>query len=227
MRHYLLVLYATGTLLVASSAKADVFGGDDLILGEILTNAAQQLVQLEQLVSAGQDSLGLMQQVNQGLSEVLSVAGTLGATDPGLFREIQSIQAAQSMMNQVYGTAVASRDQTLQGHADQAAAEAIVMGNGLYQYAGSIDKVGESVKTQSQGASPKGAERLTAQSMGVMIEVMNQSLRTQATGLKLQAEQVALQNHKDKDYTAQVQTATSALDTAMSTTQPAFALPRF
>lgn len=54
------------------------------------------------------------------------------------------------------------------------------------------------IKDYARDVSPLGAERLTAQSMGVLIHVLNQVLRTNAALLKVHSEQLALQNRKEK-----------------------------
>ena len=61
-----------------------------------------------------------------------------------------------------------------------------------------VDPEAERIKDYSKVVSPQGAERLTAESLGVLIHVLNQVLRTNAAMLKLQGEQLALQNKKEK-----------------------------
>jgi hypothetical protein len=59
-----------------------------------------------------------------------------------------------------------------------------------------------------------------------MLHVMNQSLRAQATGLKLQAQSMAIQNRKDKVYSDQVRSTSDKLNAAMTSMRPEFKFPR-
>jgi hypothetical protein len=60
-----------------------------------------------------------------------------------------------------------------------------------------------------------------------MLHVMSQSLRAQATGLKLQAQSMALQNKKEKDMTKHFLESSKTLKTALKNQNPTFELPRF
>lgn len=214
-------------LLTPQQSMADIFGGDVVILSQILANAVQQLIQLRQILSTGGDSLALMQDVNRGLSDALGVINSLGnIRDPGLYHELLKAQDALRYLNSIYGTIVDSSETRVQQHTDQTVAEAISMNNAIYSYTDEIDKIGEQIKRNSNLSSPKGAQKLTAQSLGVLLHVMNQSLRAQATGLKIQAQAMAIQNRKDKVYADQIHSTTNNLNAAMSSINPEFKFPR-
>jgi hypothetical protein len=103
----------------------------------------------------------------------------------------------------------------------------VTLNNSIYSYSRDIDAIGEEIKSDSHSVSPGGAQKLTAQSLGVMLHVMNASLRAQATSLKLQAEFLALQNHKDKEASRETSEASRSLKTAIETQPPKFETPRF
>ena len=64
------------------------------------------------------------------------------------------------------------------------------MNNSIYDYTAQLDKIGEEIKQYSHAVSPGGAQKLTAQSLGVVVHVMNEQLRATATGLKMQAQTI-------------------------------------
>jgi hypothetical protein len=211
-----------------NTARCDLFGGDVAVLVNILANAVQQLAQLRSIVSNGQDALQLAKDINKGINDSLSLMSTVSPdTAPGLYsnwqKGNQSLQAVQS----IYGTVVPSKDARVQQDADLSVAEAVTLNNSIYGYTAEIDSIGEQVKASSHTASPAGAQKLTAETLGVMLHVMNQSLRAQATGLKLQAQALAIQNHKDKDGSRQLVADTDSLTTAMKTEPMKFGIPRF
>jgi hypothetical protein len=222
-----LAITACGWAGTGSMARADWFGGDLLILSEILVNALQQLVQLQQILSTGRENIELLEEINRGLNDVLGIAKSSGERiDPGLYGDLKSREQVAGYMQSEYGPTPDSSDAKVQDHSDRVVAEAISLNNDIYAYAKEVDSIGDEIKRSSAVASPKGAQRLTVESLGVMLHVMNQSLRTQATGLKIQAQTMAAQNRKDKQFSAQVRTTSTQLHAAMGQTNPAFKLPR-
>lgn len=101
------------------------------------------------------------------------------------------------------------------------------LNNSIYDYTKQIDQIGEQVKVYSHQVSPGGAQKLTAQTMGVLLHVMNTSLRAQATGLKLQAQNTAIQNKKDKEFTRNTLKITDDLQAAMKAQKTELQMPRF
>lgn len=208
--------------------RADVFGGDVLVLTQILANALQQLAQLRSLLNNGRDSLNLIRDINNGINDSLNLIHTISPNqDPGLYRDWQRVSDALNHIETEYGIVIDSKDQKVQKDADQSVAEAISLNNNIYKYTAQIDQIGEAIKSQSHVVSPGGAAKLTAESLGVMLNLQNEMLRTQATGLKLQAQNLALQNRKDKERTRQMVEGADKLDSALKTQQPKFELPRF
>ena len=205
-----------------------MFGGDDVILGEILTQTIEQLNQMRQIFQAGSDQLGLLREINRGLNDSLRLFRTTNPnTDPGIFRDWSRPADANRGVTDLYGDVVPSKDSRVQTSTDQSVAEAVTLNNSIYSYTRDIDAIGEEIKSDSHSVSPGGAQKLTAQSLGVMLHVMNASLRAQATSLKLQAEFLALQNHKDKEASRETSEASASLKTAIETQPPKFETPRF
>lgn len=209
-------------------AEADMFGGDVVILVQILANAVQQLIQLKQLLGTGKDTLGLLEDINHGINDSLNLIRTVSPnTDPGIYRDLVKVQDALQKFQSVYGAVVPSLDAGVQQETDQNVAEAVALNNSIYSYTREIDEIGEQVKRYSHSTSPGGAQKLTAQTLGVMLTVMNTQLRAQATGLKLQAQNLALGNKKDKEETRHLLDVTHTLKTAMKTEKSDFLVPRF
>ena len=214
--------------LTAPPARADMFGGDVVVLVQILANALKQLIELKNIVDNGRDNLDLLREINRGINDSLSMIRTVSPdSDPGLYKDWENAPGALAQIEAIYGAPVESRDQHVQRDTDESVAEAVSFNNSIYKYTNSIDEIGELIKQQSHVVSPGGAAKLTAQSMGVMIHIQNESLRAQATGLKLQAQALMLQNRKDKERTRQMVAGADNLQTALATQKPKFTLPRF
>lgn len=209
-------------------SRASMFGEETAVLIEILANAIKQLHELQSIVNAGQDTLGLLQDINKGINDSMALLDTIGPhVNPGLYGELVKIQDAVQKVQSVYGMVAPSPDSTVQKDTDQGVAEAISLNSSIYAYTKDIDAIGEKIKDYSHAVSPGGAQKLTAQTLGIMLHVMNQSLRAQATGLKLQAQNLAIQNKKDKEQTKHWISVADTMKTAMKSEKARFDLPRF
>ncbi len=207
---------------------ADLFGGDVAVLVQILAKTIQELVELQKILKNGRDTLGLLQDINRGINDSLRVIHTIAPhIDPGTYGKLLKVEDAVAHLKSAYGIIVESPEGQTQTETDQVVAEAISMNNELYVYAGDLDKVGENIKEYSHDVSPGGAAKLTAQSLGVMIHVMNQQLRATATSLKLSAQTLAVQNKREKQQTAQYLEQANILVQNMKTEDAKFEFPRF
>lgn len=215
-------------LFTSQTARADLWGGDVVVLMQILQNAIQQLAQLQQVLRTGQDTLGLLRDINRGINDSLNLARTISPNlDPGIYKDWQTVQTALGQLEAIYGVADSSLNQRVYKDTDQNVAEAVQLNNSIFEYTKEIDAIGEAVKLASHEVSPGGAQKLTAQTLGVILHVMNQSLRSQGTGLKLQAQAMALQNKKEKDSTRDYLANANILKNAMKSQKTEFKVPRF
>jgi hypothetical protein len=215
-------------MLFVSPARADMFGGDVAMLAQILLNAIQQLAQLKSIVDNGKDNIELLRDINRGINDSLALIRTVSPnSDPGLYKDWEKVSDALTKVEDIYGIAVPSKDLPVQRDTDQSVAEAVSLNNSIYKYTKEIDEIGELIKAESHSVSPGGAAKLTAQSLGVMLNVQNQMLRTQATGLKLQAQTMALANRKDKEQTRTTLENGRTLKEALASQPTKFELPRF
>jgi hypothetical protein len=215
-------------LFSVTPCRADLFGGDVAVLTQILANAFQQLAQLRSILGTGQDNLNLMRDVYKGISDALNLIRTVNPTwDPGVYRDWQGVDDALRKLQDVYGIVIPSSEAQVQKNTDQSVAEAVSLNNSIYTYTKQIDDIGEQIKDYSRSVSPVGAQKLTAQSLGVMLHVLNQSLRAQATGMKLQAEALAIQNRKDKEFTRYSIETADSMKAEMNTKKPFFQFPQF
>jgi hypothetical protein len=227
MRKFVSLVLAT-SLLTYSPAKASIFGEETAVLIEILANAVKQLTELKAILDNGKDTLNLIQDINRGINDSLNLARTVYPNiDSGIYKDWQNASDAIFKLQTIYGAVANSPDLKVQTDTDQNVAEAVALNNDIYKYTQGIDELGEAIKEFSHETSPGGAQKLTAQTLGVMLQVLNQTLRTQATGLKLQAQTMAVANKKDKDSTRQYLETANTLRLAMKNEKTQFSPPRF
>jgi len=222
---FILVL---GILIPQREASAWSNPADTMYLAQLVANALKQLYELQQIVRAGQDSLNLMRDINRGINDSMTAVDSIAPLlDPGLYKELRNVAQIIEHFRRIYGTAARSPDEKTQNDTDQVVAESISLTNSLYEYAKELDQLGERIKSFSHNVSPGGAQKLTAQSLGVMVHIMNQQMRAQGQAMKIQAQAMAIQNKKDKDQTRTYLEQTGTLKKAMKQADPKFEFPRF
>ncbi len=130
-----LSIAATLTLGSVREAHADIFGGDVVVLTQILAQAIQQLAQLRQIFETGTKQIDLINEINRGINDSMNLIRTINPNaDPGIFREWQRTSDAIRAVRDLYGAIVSSKDERIQQSADQSVAEADTMNNSIYNY---------------------------------------------------------------------------------------------
>jgi hypothetical protein len=213
-------------LIFAMPAQADFWGGDLPLLAQILSTTIQQLAQLQSILGTGKDTLGLLRDINRGVRDALDIMQTANATlKPGALSDLNNLQLVLSKIQDLYGRIPNTSEAKMQTMTDQTVAEAIDLHNEAFKYADRIDPEAERIKDYAHLVNPQGAGKLTAESIGVMIHVLNQILRTNAAILKLQSEQLALTNRRGKMQSEQFKAQYEQLGNAFGQLRSNYDLP--
>ena len=186
-------------ILGPRSAKADLFGGDVVVLTQILAQAIQTVITLKSMLENGKDTLDLMRDINAGVRSGLDLIRIINPNfNPGVYGDLKDIDAVLRALQSVYGAIPQGMDEDLMRSQDQSVAEVIAMNRSLYDYADQVDREREKILFHAQVVSPQGAGKLQNQALGVLIGVMTQLLRTQSQMLKIMGQNMAYDNRKEK-----------------------------
>ena len=212
---------------VSGPAKADMWGGDLIILGKLLANAVHQLYQLKQMVDSSRDTLSIMEDVNRGLHGALDLADQSGL-DPRVLRskEYSSVRDALRKVEVDYGASSASVSKVMQT-TDLEVAKTLYVAGRMNSYAEHVSEIGNSIKRRGSAASPGGAQKVTAQGVGQILNTMAESLKLQSKQAEMDANTKAADNSADKERAKIVKRDTDALRSAMVTQQVKFKAPMF
>lgn len=214
-------------MVPASPARADMFGGDVAVLVQILSNALQQLAQLQQILGNGKDSLGLLREVNEGLRDALNAIRVIAPyLDAGTYKEVKTPEEALRRIRELYGIIPMTQQAPAQSMRDRSAAEAIAMNSELYKYADEANEQSKEIIDYSRYVNPKGAARLTAQSLGILIGMQAQLLKSNSQMLKLMGENLAMNNQKDKTESLEFKTKYQELSDSLRALPKDTKLPR-
>ncbi len=158
MKRKLIVLTIPVILLASTSARADFFGGDDAILAQILVQATQTVNQLQALFQNGKDTLGLLQNINSGVSTGLADINIMSpAFNAGVYGNLSDPSSVLQAIQQIYGTVPTGMDHDLIESQDQSVAEVISMNRNLYDYARQVDAEKDQIMYIAPKVSPQGA----------------------------------------------------------------------
>lgn len=184
--------------LQPTRAYADFWGGDLPLLTQIIVNTLEQLSKLQTLIGQGKETIDLMRDINRGIRDAMHIIKTNGNLHPGVLSELERIEQVISAVEDLYGRVPKTQSARTQQTTDLSVAESIHLHNEAFRYADKIDPEAERIKEYARDVNPLGAGKLTAQGIGVVIHVLTQILRTNAAMLKIQSEQLALYNRRDK-----------------------------
>ena len=204
------------TLVIPRPAKADLFGGDVVVLLKILAQSIQQLYQLKQIFQTGTDTLGLMRDINRGIRDGLRIIQIINPKfNPGLYGSLETADQVQRAIEDLYGVIPQTSEYRLQQAQDRSVSESISMNGTLFQYADSVDEETKRIIAHSEAVSPQGAAKLTNQSLAVLIGVTTQVLRTNSMMLKMMGQNMALSNRKEKLQAQQFKTQYEGITQAL------------
>lgn len=181
------------------SAKADLFGGDVVVLTQILAQAIQTVITLKNVLENGKDTLNLMRDINAGVRSGLDLIRIINPNfNPGVYGNLNNADAVLRALQSVYGVVPTGMDEDLMRSQDQSVAEVISMNRNLYDYADQVDVERDKILFHAQAVSPQGAGKLQNQALAVLIGVSTQLLRTQSQMLKIMAQNMAYDTRKEK-----------------------------
>lgn len=216
MRKKLLAFILCFSLAIPQPSRADLFGGDVVVLTQILLNAIQQLIQLKQILQTGSDTLNLTRDLNRGIRNGLDLIKIINPQfNPGLYGNLETAEQVQNAISKLYGAVPQTAEAELQQTQDQSVSQSISMNGQLFRFADQVDTESKRILELAPQVSPQGAGKLTAQSLGILIGVTTQVLRTNSMMLKMMAENMALQNRKEKINSSQFKTQYDGLTNAL------------
>jgi hypothetical protein len=196
---YLLASFILAISILPKQAHADFWGGDIPLLISIVANTLQEITELKAIIGNGSDSLNYLHDINAGIQTAMNIMRTANSTmNAGIWGNIKDPNQLFGLIQSTYGVIPSTQREPVETFTDQTISEAFTLHNQAFDYADLVDPQAEQIKDYSQGLSPLGAARQTSASLGVLIHVNDQLLRTNAASLKVMSEQLAYQNRQDK-----------------------------
>ncbi len=218
-------IFALLLILQATPVKADFWGGDLIYLAKIFQNSIYQLEQLRSITSAGQEATDILRKANHGVHEALYLKNNIDQVlKSGTFSNIRDIKEMIGNVKKLYGQIPKTSESLLQKKTDLTVAESLHLHNQAFKYAKTTDKKASKMKHYAHRASQSGATKTLLEGQAVMIQTLNQILRTNAALLKIQTQGLALKNKDAKNQARQFQVQYKQLGGAFKNLKPNYSL---
>ena len=185
-----------------------------LYLTKILFENYKRYQQLRMMMDQAKRSDNYFKMINQGLENISGLLDSLPIQDQGILRDLKDFSRSVKKVSQIYGSIPKSPEEALQMLHDQTVAESLQMVNSFKDYSRLQESNSDSLRIQSESASPKGAARSTAVSNALILKSINQLIRLQSQSLKMQSEELAMRNKFEKGSVASYQKVDKGLGSA-------------
>ncbi len=164
------------------------------------------------MVQQGRDMSDYMHVINSGLENSIGLLSTLPVHDDRILADLQNFKQAVDMISSIYGRVPKSRAAALELLNDQSVAESLRMVDSFKQYSSEQEANSIKILVQARQASPKGAARMQAETSAEILRSLSQLIRLNTQMLKLESEQLAMNNKADKDQVTDFQKVDRDLD---------------
>ncbi len=215
------------TFFSGTPARADLFGGDVAVLMQILAESIKQYHQLKEIIGHGRESMDYLRRLNAGIDNSIGLLESLPIKDEKILAELKEFRRATEKVEALYGKVPRSPEEALQLLQDQTVAESLRMANDFKDYSERQERNSELIAVQARQASPRGAARIQAEMSAQILRSLAQLIRLNTQTLKLQSEQLALNNKTSKESVANYQRVSRDLGSGFSGFKPEMGLVRF
>jgi hypothetical protein len=180
------ILFVAVAFEVSSpKAKADIWGGDVVVLTQILAETIEEIYKMEQILGKASETVSVLEDMNSGVKEVLRIAQTAHAQlPPRVYAQASEINAATTLAQATYG-GVGDHSPTYVRSNYRSGVEALNLSEDAFDYSTFLDDKGERVKSSAVLANQASATRLTAETLGIILHSVNHASRIQAKELEL------------------------------------------
>ena len=230
LRKNLSTLVISAVLVTSGQAKAWSDGSgwaNYAYLVKIYLENVKRFHQINMMIDQQSKHDQYIRILNEGLNNATGLMQALPVKDERILSQLQDFQTALRKVEEIYGLIPKSSDAALQKLHDETIAESLKMSNNVKDYTERQEMNATNVFIQSSSASPKGAERMNAQTSAQILHSINQLIKVNGQLLKLQSESFALTNKGGKDSTEGFNKAKNDLEKAMKKMKPQFDFPKF
>ena len=170
------------TFMSLSKVQAQIGDGgagwaNYIYIVKIYLENIKRFYQLKEMIEQAHKHDQYIRVLNEGINNAVGLMQVLPIRDENILSQLREFQSALSKVEEIYGLIPKSADEALQRLHDLTIAESLKISNASKDYAQVQEANATNVFIQSASASPKGAERMNAQTSAQILHSINQLLR--------------------------------------------------
>ena len=142
---------------------------------------------------------GYLRAINKGLANSIGLLGTLPVRDDQILAGLNDFKQATDEVSKIYGRVPKSTAAAVELLNDQTVAESLQMASSFKHYSADQEANSALIIAQAPRASLKGAARMQAQTSAEILASLSQLIRLNTQMMKLQSEDLAMNNKRGKD----------------------------
>lgn len=197
------------------------------VLMQILAESIKQYYQLKEIIGQGKESMEYLRWLNAGIDNSIGLLESLPIKDEKILADLKEFRRATEKVESLYGKVPKSPEEALQLLQDQTVAESLRMATDFKDYSERQERNSELIAMQVRDASPKGAARMQAEVSAQILNSLAQLIRLNTQTLKLQSEQLAMNNKVSKESVANYQRVSRDFGSGFNRFKPEMGLVRF
>ncbi len=209
--------------------KADFWGGDLPLLAQILAKSIEQIAELQQIIGASRDTVSLLEEMDKGVKDILRLAETAHIPLPKqVYDDAKTLDRAVGKAETVYGV-IRENSPIHQQVQFRSGTEGLFLSQDAFDYSTELDKAGDKIKSAAIVSNQPTAVRLTAETLGVVLQAISHSNRLLAKELEISStnriEKTVQDNANYQTFVDTHQKIEEDLDSASSTPLNSFGAP--
>ena len=194
---------------------------------EILSENVKRYEQLREVIKQGEDSQELLRALNEGIDNASELLQALPIKNEKALKNLSKFKETRDWVREVYGEIPKNGEEALFKLHDETVSESFKMAALSHGYAQIQEQNAQKVFAQARDASPKGAQRMSAQMNAQILHSLGQLIRINSQMLKLQSEQLASETKRGKDSVKNLNRLAQDMEKSFKHYRPSGKFPRF
>ena len=193
-----LVIFAMSFVRVPS-ARADLFGGDVLLLIQVAANTLETTIRLSELLGAAEQTIEMQRAWQRGINDRLTRLDAIHrVVQRRAWQGVSQPDRILSRIQEIFDLLPKDLGEGRRAHLDLVTVDGLHMAEGLDSYGERLSDISDSLASQALTASPMRAQQLSAQAAAAQLAAEGQRQRNEGQSLRLLSTLVAQKNYQDK-----------------------------
>ena len=169
-----------------------------------------------------------IKKINDGLDAIKALGSVVGLSgNKEIIAEWEKVNSLAKMLEALHVDISKVRNKKGIEAVDEGLKRSLKIQKRIFEFQQKLSTASQSVEEQVSKVSPKGAARLTAQSMGMMLEAQGKILASQRVQIDLMMQQQMLENYERKIRAQHITQNIDELSKLLSTSKVEFKFPRW